>query len=82
VAKITKAGDNWINSLLKRKLLQPKEENSVDLKPCWAQIEECRMVERVGEIVEDINGAAGNHILELQDYLSPQATILRVVFSK
>jgi hypothetical protein len=82
VAKIIKAEGNWINSLLKRNLLQPKEERSVDLKPCWAQIERCRMVERMGEIVEDINGAAGNHILELQDYLPPQSTILRIVFSK
>jgi hypothetical protein len=82
VAKIIKAEGDWINSLLKRDLLQPKEHDSVDLKPCWAQVEECRLVERIGEIVEDINGAAGNHILELQDYLPPQATILRVVFSK
>jgi hypothetical protein len=82
VARIMKAEGDWINSLLKRNLLQPKEENSVDLKPCWGQIEECRMVERIGEIVEDINGAAGNRILDLQDYLPPQATVLRIMFSK
>jgi hypothetical protein len=40
------------------------------------------MVERLGEMVADINSAAGYSMLELQDYLPPQATILRIVFSK
>ena len=83
MAQEIKAQGDWINSVLKqRNLLQPREENSVDLKPSWAQIEECRMVERMGEIVEDINGAAGYYMLELQDYLPPQVTILRIVFAK
>ena len=58
------------------------EENSFDLKPCWAQIEECRIVERMGEVVADINGAAGYCMLELQDFLPPQRTILNIRFSK
>jgi hypothetical protein len=83
MAKNIKAEGDWINSVLKqRNLLQPKEENSVDLKPCWAQIEECRIVERLGETVADINSAAGYSMLELQDHLPPQTTVLRIVFSK
>jgi hypothetical protein len=83
MAKNFQAEGDWINSVLKqRNLLQPKKNNSVDLKPCWAQIEECRMVERMGQIVEDINRAAGYSILELQEFLPPQTTILRIGFSK
>jgi hypothetical protein len=50
MAKNIMAEGDWINSVLKqRNLLRPKKDNSVDLKPCWAQTEECRMVERLGE---------------------------------
>jgi hypothetical protein len=83
MAKNIEAGSEWINSVLKqRNLLQPKEGNIVDLKPCWVQIEEFRIVERMGQIVEDINGAAGYYMLELQEFLPPQTTILRIGFSK
>src|ERR1700694_6191266 len=77
------ADNDWINSLLiRRNLLQPKKENFVDLKACWAQIEECQLAERLRQIVADVNGAAGYYILELQDYLPPQRTILRIRFYK
>ena len=77
------ADNDWINSLLiRRNLLQPKKENSDDWKACWAQIEECQLAERLRQIVADVNGAAGHYILELQDYLPPQRTILRIRFSK
>jgi hypothetical protein len=83
LSKDIKAENDWINSLLRRQdLVRPIEENSVDLKPCWAQIEECRIVERIGEVVADINGAVGYCMLELQDYLPPQRTILSIKFSK
>ncbi|HXP79014.1 MAG TPA: hypothetical protein VN976_03850 [Verrucomicrobiae bacterium] len=83
MAENNKAESDWINSVLKqRNLLQPKEGNIVDLKPCWAQIEESRIVDRMGQIVEDINGAAGYYMLELQEFLPPQTTILRIGFSK
>ena len=78
-----KAQNDWVNSLLtQQNLVQPKNENSVDLKPCWAQIEECRMVERMGQMAGDINRAAGYYMLELQDFLPPQKTILSIRFSK
>jgi hypothetical protein len=83
MAKNNKAENDWINSVLRQQnLVEPKKEHSVDLKPCWAQIEACRMVERIGEMVVDINGAAGYHMLELQDFLPPQRTILSIRFSK
>jgi hypothetical protein len=78
-----KAQNDWVNSLLtQQNLVQPKKENSVDLEPCWAQIEESRMVERMGQMVGDINRAAGYYMLELQDFLPPQRTILSIRFSK
>ena len=83
MAKIIKTQGDWVNSLLKQqKLVLPNEENSVDLKPCWAQIEECQMSERVRQIVADINRAAGYYMLELQNFLPPQKTILSIRFSK
>jgi hypothetical protein len=83
MAKNNKAENDWINSvLIQQNLIPPKKEHSVDLKPCWAQMEECRMVERMGQMVEDINGAAGHYMLELQEFLPLQTTILRIGFSK
>jgi hypothetical protein len=83
MAKNIKTQGDWVNSLLKQqKLVLPNEENSVDLKPCWAQIEECQMSERVRQIVADTNRAAGYYMLELQDFLPPQPTILTITFSK
>ena len=83
MAKNIKTQGDWVNSLLKQqKLVLPNEENSVDLKPCWAQIEECQMSERVRQIVADINRAAGYYMLELQDFLPPQRSILSIRFSK
>ena len=83
MSKNIKAQNDWVNSLLtQQNLVHPKEENAVDLKPCWAQIEECRMVERMGQMVGDINRAAGYYMLELQEFLPPQPTILRIGFSK
>jgi hypothetical protein len=83
MAKNNKAENDWINSVLRQKnLIEPKEVHFVDLNPCWAQMGECRMVERIGEMVADINGAAGYCMLELQDYLPPQTTILTIRFCK
>src|ERR1700687_5645319 len=83
MAKNNKAQNDWINSFLKQQnLLQPKENNSVDLKPCWSQIEECQMVESSGQMVADITAAAAYCVLELQDFLPPQTTILLIGYSK
>lgn len=83
MAKDMKAQGDWVNSLLRQQnLALPNEDNSVDLKPCWAQIEECQMAERMRQIVTDINRAAGYYMLELQDFLPPQKTILTISFSK
>jgi hypothetical protein len=44
MAKHIKAAGDWINSVrIQRNLLRPKEDNSVDLKPCWAQISDRRV---------------------------------------
>jgi hypothetical protein len=81
--KNSKPEGSWISSVLKqRNLLQPKEEQPVDLKPCWARIEECHMMERIEQMVADINRAAGYYMLELQEYLPPQKMILSIRFSK
>jgi hypothetical protein len=83
LSKNIKAENDWINSvLIRHNLVQPKKENSVALKPCWAQMEECRMVERIEQVVADINGAAGYYMLDLQAFLPPQTTILTIRFSK
>jgi hypothetical protein len=83
MAKNNKAENDWINSvLIQQNLVEPKEEHFVDLKPCWAKMEECRLVESIGEMVADINGAAGYYMLELQDFLPPQTTILIIRFPK
>jgi hypothetical protein len=83
MAKNSKAGNDWINSvLIQQNLVEPKEEQFVDLKPCWVQMEECRMMERIGEMVADINRAAGYYMLDLQEFLPAQKTILTIRFSK
>jgi hypothetical protein len=83
MAKNSTAENDWVHSVLKRQnLLEPSGGNIVDLKLSWAQIEECQIVERLGEMVADINRAAGYSMLELQDYLPPQTTVVRIVFSK
>jgi hypothetical protein len=83
MAKKNKDENDWINSVLRQKnLIEPKDVHFVDLNPCWAQVAECRMVERIGQIVADINEAAGYYMLELQDFLPPQSTILTIRFSK
>lgn len=83
MAKNNAVENNWVNSVLTRQnLVEHMEERSVDLKPSWGQMEKYRMVERIGEMVADINAAAGYHMLELQDFLPPQETILTITFSK
>jgi hypothetical protein len=77
------ADNDWINSLLtQRDLLQPEEYKSLDVRHCWAQIEECQLEERIQKIVADVNEAAGYQVLDLLHFLPPQTTILSVKFSK
>ena len=83
MAKNNKTQGDWLNSLLiEQNLAVPKDEHSIDLKPCWAQIEECQIAEHMRQIVADINRTAGYYMLEMQDFLPPQATILTIKFSK
>jgi hypothetical protein len=81
MAKNIKAPNDWLNLLLVQNLVQP-QENSVDLKPCWDKIEESQVAERIRQIVAEINRAAAYYMLDLQEFLPPQRTILRIGFSK
>jgi hypothetical protein len=80
------SNQKWINSLLTQLDLVRKDdeghEGLVDLKLYWDQLEQCHLPERIRNIVADVNGAAGYHVLELLDYLPPQKTVLHVAFSK
>jgi hypothetical protein len=72
----------WINTLLSQLDLADTREERVDLRPQWSRIEESRLPERIRQVVADVNGAAGYHLLEMLDYLPPQKTVLRMSFSK
>jgi hypothetical protein len=83
MAKNNKVQYDWINSvLIQQNLIEPEQGHFADLKPCWDQMGESRIVERTGEMVADINRAAGYYMLDLQDFLPPQTTILTISFSK
>ncbi len=72
----------WINTLLSQLDLADTSEDRADLRPQWARIEESRLPERIRQVVAEVNGAAGYHLLEILDYLPPQKTVLRLSFSK
>jgi hypothetical protein len=72
----------WISSLLTQLDLERKNEDLVDLKLQWDQLEQCHVPDRIRKVVADVNGAAGYHVLEMLDFLPPQKTVLRVAFSK
>ena len=74
--------DHWINPLLTQLNLIDIKEATVDPRHNWKKIEESQLVERIGRIVAEINGAAGYQILEMLEYLPPQKKVLRVSFDK
>jgi hypothetical protein len=73
---------NWINPLLAQLDLVRTNEAPIDLGRYRAQIEECRLPERIRKVAADVNRAAGAQLLEFLDFLPPQKTVLRVSFSK
>lgn len=73
---------HWINPLLTRLNLVRKADEESDPAAFWRQIEEFELVERIGRLVAEVNGAAGYHILEMMDYLPPQKNVLRVSFER
>jgi hypothetical protein len=74
--------DHWINPLLtKLDLIQQKGANA-DPKQFWKNIEDCELLERIGRVVAEINGAAGYHVLEMLEYLPPQKRVLHVSFER
>jgi hypothetical protein len=74
--------DNWINPLLSQLDLVHSENDLVDFRAYWTQLEECRLPERIRKIVAGVNGTAGYHVLELLDFLPPQRMVLRIKFTK
>ena len=72
----------WIDTLLSQLDLVEKREVQADLRPQWSRLEESQLPERIRNIIADVNGAAGYHLLELLDFLPPQKTVLRLSFSK
>ena len=77
-----RGNDQWINPLLtKLKLIQAKDENA-DPRHYWKSIEECQLLERIGRVVGEINGAAGYHILEMVEYLPPQKKVFHINFDR
>jgi hypothetical protein len=74
--------NHWINPLLtKLNLIQAKEMDA-DFRHYWSQIEECQLLERIGGVIAEINGAAGYHVLELIEFLPPQKKVIRVSFDR
>jgi hypothetical protein len=73
---------SWINPLLMQLDLARSENDLVDFRDYWTQLEEYRLPERIRQIVAGVNGTAGYHVLELLDFLPPQRTVLRITFTK
>jgi hypothetical protein len=74
--------EKWINPLLEKlNLIQPKRA-PMDLNRLWAELEDCRIAERIHHVISKVNEQAGYRILQLFDFLPPQRFVLRVVFEK
>jgi hypothetical protein len=74
--------DHWISPLLTQLNLIPAREAISDPRLCWKNIEECRLLERVGSVMAEINDAVGYHLLEMLEYLPPQDKVCRVSFDR
>lgn len=77
-----RGNDHWINPLLTQLNLIEFKEMNPDPRHSWQKIEECQLIERIGNVMAEINGAAGYHVLELLEYLPPQKKVLRVSFDR
>jgi hypothetical protein len=77
-----RGNDHWINPLLTRLNLIPSKEVNTDTWHHWKSIEDCQLLERIGTVVAEINDAASYHVLDMQEYLPPQNTVLRISFDR
>ena len=77
-----RGNDHWINPLLEQLNLARETEKNLARNACWKKIEECELVERIGNLVVEVNRAAGYRVLEMVDFLPPQKNILRVSFER
>jgi hypothetical protein len=74
--------DHWISPLLSQlNLIQAREVNT-DPSHYWRIIEECQLLERVGKVIAEVNGAAGYHVLEMLEYLPPQKKVFQIGFDR
>ncbi len=74
--------DHWINPLLTQLDLIQRKDANADPKQHWKNIEDCKLLERIGSVVEEINDAAGYHVLEMLEYLPPQKRVVHVGFER
>jgi len=74
--------DQWINPLLSQLKLIEMKDVIVDPRHLWEKIEENHLLERISKLVAEINTAAGNHILEMLEFLPPQKKVLVINFGK
>ncbi len=74
---------SWIKLLLMRlELFQQVEDVVSDVGRFWAQLEKCQFLERIEEVVEEVNQTAGRDILHLDYFLPPQSSFLKITFSR
>jgi len=74
--------DHWINPLLSQLNLIDIRAINADPRYHWRQIEESHLIERISELVAQINNAAGYHVLEMLEFLPPQNKVLVINFDK
>ncbi len=74
--------EKWINPLLEKLDLARPKRIPIDLRALWAELEECRVPDRIHTVAANINHEAGYHVLNLLDYLPPQRSVVRVVYPR
>jgi hypothetical protein len=74
--------DYWISPLLSKLNLIKAEEANADPRHYWKSIEECKLLERIGKVTAEINGAAGYHVLQMVEYLPPQKKVIHISFKR
>ena len=77
-----RGNEHWINPLLSQFDLIQARDTSADPRHDRKSIEECKLLERMGRVIAEINGAAGYHVLEMLEYLAPQKKVCRVSFDR
>jgi len=71
---------SWIKPLLAQLNLLRQSEVSVDLNTIRDQLERSGLVERVRQVVVEINGAAGHDILEFLGFQPRQRSVVRITY--